>query len=477
MDKSFVKQFVQIGASTIINLLIGVFTTPVITRLVLPGDYGQLSLFNTYSSIIMIVFCCGLDQALIRYYYVNDDKYYKIKLLNTCIKFPLVSITILSVCLLGYCIAKSRFSSLTEIIIVGLFILNLYITALNRFSILLVRLNYHTGLYSIINIAHKISYVLFVILGAVIFKSHYLLILVCSTVIAAGVMLLMSVLGERSFWIHPTYKKFDLDMSKKEIFQYCVPLMVASCVFSAFQAIDKLSIDQYMTYSDVGVYSSAQSLMTVFSIVQTSFNTIWSPKAIEHYEKNENDTDFFKTVHQIMVVVMIFFGCTVLLFKDVFVLLLGSNYRDASFVIPFLMFNPIMYTLSETTVNGLYFKKKSRWQVVITVISCLINIIGNSLLIPILGIKGAAVSTGISYILLFELRTYFSNKFYYVNFELWRLRLILLLMIIFSVKCMNGITDIITVGMYVLIITALVVLYKKPMEIFKKEIIKVIRKK
>lgn len=476
MDRSFVKQFTEIGASTIINMLIGVFTTPVITRLVLPDDYGQFSLFNTYSSIIMIVFCCGLDQALIRYFYVKDDKDYRVKLFNSSIVFPLLLITILSICLIVYCVVTNRFSSLDEFVIVVLFILNLYITALNRFCILLVRLNYHSGLYSIINIAHKISYVLLVITGAVLFKSHYLLILVSSTVLSAGLMLVMSIWGEKSFWIHRPNKKVDLGISKKEVFQYSFPLMIASCVFSAFQAIDKLSLNYYMTYTDVGVYSSAQSLMAVFSIIQTTFNTVWSPKAIEHYEKNENDTGFFKIVHQIVVVIMIVFGCSVLLFKDVFVFLLGSKYRDASFVLPFLMFNPIMYTLSETTVNGLYFKKKSRWQVVITVISCIANIIGNSLLIPILGIKGAAVSTGISYIVFFELRTYFSNKYYYIDFELWRLRIILLLTISFSIKCMNSTTDIITISMYIIVIIALGILYRKPIGIIKKGMFKAIRK-
>ena len=51
----FLKQFTIIGGGTFFNLLLGLFSTPVITRIVAPSEYGQLSIFTMYSGIALMV--------------------------------------------------------------------------------------------------------------------------------------------------------------------------------------------------------------------------------------------------------------------------------------------------------------------------------------------------------------------------------------------------------------------------------------
>ena len=73
----FLKQFTIIGGGTFFNLLLGLFSTPVITRIVAPSEYGQLSIFTMYSGIALMVLCMGLDQAVVRYYYEKENLKYK----------------------------------------------------------------------------------------------------------------------------------------------------------------------------------------------------------------------------------------------------------------------------------------------------------------------------------------------------------------------------------------------------------------
>ena len=115
---------------------------------------------------------------------------------------------------------------------------------------------------------------------------------------------------------------------------------------------------------------------------------------------------------------MINLGILLITFKDIIVLLLGNKYREAVCIFPFLVFTPIMYTISETTVMGIGFKNKNKYHIYIAIISALINLLGNIILVPNLGAKGAAISTGISYVVFFTMRTYFSNKVYKVNYNL-----------------------------------------------------------
>lgn len=65
---SIFKHFISIGTGTVVNMLVGFLTTPVLTRLVGTAEYGQYSIFTMYASIALMVLCMGFDQALIRYF-------------------------------------------------------------------------------------------------------------------------------------------------------------------------------------------------------------------------------------------------------------------------------------------------------------------------------------------------------------------------------------------------------------------------
>lgn len=117
---------------------------------------------------------------------------------------------------------------------------------------------------------------------------------------------------------------------------------------------------------------------------------------------------------------MFLFGLLVLGFKDLIFLLLNKSYREAAYIAPFLILYPIMYTISETTVMGINFTKKTYWHIVVTGVSAAANFVGNTLLVPHLGARGAAISTGLSYILFFTMRTMISERLYKIGFELRR---------------------------------------------------------
>ena len=80
-----------------------------------------------------------------------------------------------------------------------------------------------------------------------------------------------------------------------------------------------------------------------------------------------------------------------------------------------------MYTISETTQCGITYSKKSYHNITVSLIACIVNIIGNIILVPMIGIKGAAISTGFSYIVFFLMRTVISNYYYKVDFQLFKI--------------------------------------------------------
>ena len=150
--------------------------------------------------------------------------------------------------------------------------------------------------------------------------------------------------------------------------------------------------------------------------------------------------------------------------KDIFVYMLGEKYREASYLLPFLIFNPIMYTVSETTVSGLYFMKKSNMQIIPSLVACIVNLVGNIILVQMLGYKGAAISTGLSYIVFFTVRTVLGRYYYYIGFNLKSYYIMTAFFIIYAVYNTFFPFNVCTIIGYFLCLLILILLYRQTMK-------------
>lgn len=431
MKKSYLQHFAVIGSGTFLSMLIGLITTPIITRLVNPIEYGQYSIFTMYSSIAVMVLCLGLDQALVRYYYANTSIIYKRSLLFQCIKLPVLISVIASIAIMAMSIYDKIPFEFNTLIMMLLCIYTI-LQIVYRFSQLIIRLEYKSKLFATLNIINKAVYIVIVIPLVMVMKEQQLLVMVVGIILATTLCIMISLYLQRDMW-NPVFDSNEVKIAdKKELIKYGAPYIISMGITTLFQATDQLALNQYCTYYEVGIYASTMTLIHVFALIQTTFNSLWAPMAVEHYTNKPEDSRFYQRGNQIITVVMYLLGITLLLVKDVFASLLGAKYRDAAYILPFLIFNPIMNTISETTVCGLVFKKKSNMQVLVAAGACTVNILGNTMLVPRLGCQGAAIATGISYIVFFSLRTFFSNKYYYVDFHLKRFFIITFIVALYA---------------------------------------------
>ena len=99
--------------------------------------------------------------------------------------------------------------------------------------------------------------------------------------------------------------------------------------------------------------------------------------------------------------------------------------------------------------------------IVVAGVSATVNLIGNSILFSIYGAKGAAISTGASYIVLFfGYETIVSRKLCKVDFELGHLFIGLTLLCVLTVYASFNPIDIITIIMSVSAIVLVCFMYK-----------------
>lgn len=471
MNKSIIRHFFDIAGGTVITLIVGILTTPIITRLVSPNDYGQLSLFSMYANIAMLVFGLGLDQSLIRFFYKEDTKEYKSKLFHKCIYLPIVFLSALFCILIIFSGIISKVLDI-PISIQVLFYIYIILLILNRFSILLLRLEYKTREYSFLNICQKIIYVITALILIISVKKSYFLMLVIATVTSNLIVTFGAIVLEKELWSRNN-KNIDVEVNMKELIWYGIPFIFSYGVTTLFQSIDKISLNYYCTVEQVGVYSSAMTIINIFAIIQSTFTALWFPMAMEHYEKNPNEKLFYVRANEVISAIMLLLGFTLIFLKDIFALFLGSSYREAAYILPFLIFNPIMYTVSETTVTGIAFAKKSKYNIFVALGACISNLLGNMILVPMYGPRGAAISTGISYIIFFILRTFISNKFYKVEYKIKKFYFIVIIAIIYSLYCTFNSFNLQTVIGFILLCGITLFLYRNVISIILNIVFKI----
>ena len=458
-EKNYLKHFAIIGGGTLINLLLGLFTTPMITRIVDPVEYGQHSVFLLYANLAVLVLVLGMDQGLGRYYYLKNELEYKRALLFRCVRYPFFTTIVIAILVLISSFTGLIKYEFSPVVMVLLCVYTL-LEVLLKFGLNINRLEYKSKMYSTLNIVTKIAYVGLALPLLFLFKGNDLIMLCIASAGSAFVVVTVSILFQKEMWNIRVNNDTACTIDRIELMKYAFPLTITMGITYLFQALDRLSIKYFCTYADVGIYTSAISLVNIFAIIQTTFNTVWVPMAMEHYIKEPDNKVIYQKANQMITVIMFFCGASLILCKDVFALLLGEKYREAAYILPFLIFHPIMYTISETTVIGISFMKKSKMTILIAVASCLANFIGNTILVPRIGMQGAAISTGLSYVLFFVLRTVISNHYYYVDYKLKKIAIIIMIISAYALYNTFVKFNWITIAGYVFCVMIIVLLYK-----------------
>lgn len=467
---SLIRKFADYAAGSMISLLISLITTPIITRLYLPEEMGKYSLFLAVMGLVMTIAELGTEQAYLRFYN-EEKKENRAQLWYICCGIPLVFFSVIS------CLCLAFYKEITVYLsgeVSGLFYIFVVIYGvvyiISRFGMFLSRMQQKAKLFSLYNIIIKIAYVVGAITWAKVCKPTYLMLII-SISASYLIVAVLSITFERNNLklVNRTHK---LDNSLKTIFRYCIPFVFSQIIFWVFSATDKMMIRQLSTYEQIGIYAGAMSIVNIVVTVQTAFATFWTPVAYERYKKNPQDKKFFEDINIIVTVSMILVALIVVLFKDMFSILLGTAYAESIDVFPFLIYMPIMATVSETTVMGINFRKKSEWHIVISLFSAVVNFGLNSFMITVWGAKGAAIATGISYCFYYYVRTIVANRFYRCNFHMVRFSVVILFTYATSIYASFHKTNSVTVCFVLLTLIVLALVYARLLRNVIKNILK-----
>lgn len=426
--KEHLKKFFLFSSGTYIGALLGLFIIPITTRLIAPEENGVFTFFTLIINLSIIVVSLGLDQGFIRFFHETKEEA-RGNLLRMCLKYPLILVSVLSSFLLIFYKSISYYTfGEVNFNLAVILVVTIIATLLHRYAQYVLRMQQKAALFSFFQVILQILNALGIFFFYQIYGNDYRTVVLSFTSSIVVTVIGMIIL-ERSFWF-PERKKPRV--TQRELFNYSRPFILTLLLLYLFQGIDTISLKTFSTSYEVGIFGTAMRVITIFSIIQIGFSQYFVPVSFEHYEKHPKDHNFFIIINTIITCVMFLFGTFVLMFRTAFILLLGSAYTKAVAILPFLIFVPMMYTISETTVIGISFTKKTQYHQYIAFVVAVLNVGLNLMLVPRFGSLAASFATGTSYIFFFLLRTYFSNRLLPMGFQLGRTYVLIFIFFIYA---------------------------------------------
>jgi O-antigen/teichoic acid export membrane protein len=209
---------------------------------------------------------------------------------------------------------------------------------------------------------------------------------------------------------------------------YGFPLLLANFSAAALNAVDRFSLNGLTVLKSVALYTMATKITSVLKLVLVdSIKLAVGPMMIRRMYSPDNKRFYSKVLLYSSYIIMIgIIAVSLFSFELTKVLAHSRDYWGSVAIIPILSLSIFFVNMKEVTVYGLHIAKKTKIIGVIVAFSVLVGILLNILLIPIWDITGSAIATLLSQLIYWYACYYFSQKSFYVPYELGKISVLLL---------------------------------------------------
>jgi O-antigen/teichoic acid export membrane protein len=203
--------------------------------------------------------------------------------------------------------------------------------------------------------------------------------------------------------------------------RFGLPLVPAGYAMWALNSSDRLFIGHYGTLGDIGVYSVVYSLG--YALVGVIVNPIWlmyPPRAAEAYNRGDLEQlrRLFRVVTKASLGLLIpaAVGFTVLA-RPVLEVIASAEFVRGAYVAPLVTLAYLLLMMSSFFDVSLGLVGRQGWSTVNIMVGMAANVSLNFLLVPMLGILGAAFTTLIGFGLQFALSASLGSRFIRLSFD------------------------------------------------------------
>ncbi len=395
---------------------------PLYTNIFLPADYGIVQIIFAYLGILNIVYIYGMDSAYLKFASfldIGDEK--------DNFSTPYISVIVVSV-IFSSSIILFKNSILSPLNIPAKFDYLIYIgaiilmlDALAVIPFLKLRLERKAKKFALFKIINIVVNILFNVILIFIFHWGIEAVFVSNLIasLAALLLLMPTIVSSFKFKFH--FKLF------KRLIKFGLPYLPAGFAVMLVQVVDVPIMEKLTNFKTVGIYKANYKLGIFMMLFVSMFQYAWQPFFLQN-AKEKNAKEMFSKVLTYFTII----GSFILIILSLFISdlakinflgfsLIGAKYWSGLNIVPVILLAYLLYGMYVIFSAGIYIEEKSLYVPVISGAGAFVNIVANFLLIPVLGIMGAAFATLAAYLVM-ALGYYFvTQRFYKINYEVGKI--------------------------------------------------------
>ncbi len=460
--KELFSQTVIYGLGIMLNKSVGFLLLPLYTKYFSPGQIGLFTLVQSISLFLAVIYMFGMETSFMKFFIDAKDKKLKSEIYSSTLFLLSVTSIILSVIVFfnsDNITLMFGFSETDEsIFLIKILSVLMFVDTLYRFPLLFFRAGLDSKTYAIINFLTFIINIICNIVFIVVLNKGVESIFY-SYIISAGLTFITGLILTKN------YLTLNITLSKiKELLVFGNKFIYIGLFILFIDVSDRFFLKYYYDESIVGIYSANYRLASVMSFLIASFKFSWTPYFLNLSSDPEN-----KKIISSVFTNFAFTGLFLFLIFSVFTTLLtkipffGVEFLDAEFwgglkIVPLILL-AYLFSGAYSTLNAApYFTNNTRSILFITLTGVITNIVFNVILIPLYDITGAALSTMITYFVMFISVYFYSQKIYRIEYEWSKIMKLVILTVIGFAMCYFVINESDMNIMVKLIMNALVII-------------------
>jgi O-antigen/teichoic acid export membrane protein/glycosyltransferase involved in cell wall biosynthesis len=393
--KLFIENFLIYGLGSIISSIIPFLMLPVITRLLKDTYYfGINDMFNVIVSFGSSLAVMGMFDAMFRMFFDKETEDFKQRVCSSALACVLSSglVVFLLLVLFRSYFAGLFFNSKDLSVLLYVCAVTIYFRSLLPIVSAPTRMENKRQVFIAINtVSPLVGYAISI---PMILRGNLLLALPLASMISSAVIV--------AIFTALNYKWFSLRKAElriiKQLMVIGIPLLPTFLFYWIFSSFDRIMISKMIGTSFVGIYGVGAKVAGISQFIYLAFGGGWNYFTFSTMK----DRDHTMTVSNVYEYLgMVSFACTIILTsisKLIFGVLFSGDYVYGSIVFPYLFLSPLVILLFQVAGSQFVVIKKTWPASLILSLGAAANISLTYLLIPLLGIEGAAlgVITGYS---------------------------------------------------------------------------------
>lgn len=386
--------------------LISFFLVPLYTYALTATEYGVVDLIVTVGTVAVPVLTLNISEAVMRFALDKDADKKKITQIGTGI---LIIGMLLGLLIFPICHSFNKISQYSEFVyfyVVALSMSQLYLCDLRGKELLVY--------YSIGNVLNTFFIAALNILFLVVLKEGiegYLKAYIIANTLTAIYAIVVGK-GYKSFNFSEIDKGLLARMAK-----YSIVLIPNSFMWWIMNSSDRIMVSSMISVAANGIYAVSYKLPTLVSTLTTIFNQAWSYSAIRE-EGTADESEYNNKIFKVLIGIVMLTGIGILTFAKPFLsVYVSKEYYIAWKYMPFLTVGCVYLTMASFMATSYTVHKDSFGYLFSGMFGAIFNIVMNFILIPLIGVYGAAIATCISYILVFVFRLFHTRKYIKYNIK------------------------------------------------------------